>query len=608
VKAPSRVVGGGAFARGQHEAPGSSRSRRTRGAPGLLARVVGAALWLMACDPAEKGPSFPVNRCSSDKDCADGSRCFEELALCGLDDAVNPYEVVLRVTPREGEGTLASHTFAPMELAASRDDLTLDVPAPLVIDGLISAGDARIRAEVTFRPISERRGLPATAVSVTSQRNSAADPHNFTVSLPPDTRYSVQILPLGDDSLRYPPAYVDYQTSADATSFTFDYQNLITLEQTLVDTQGTPLHETWIRLRDLSSGRVVSSFARTEQGAFSLVMLGAEDEDAPSVLDLENTVLEVDLDPTLAWQEVIHVPASRIDRSGRAPVRVPVVPERVRFLGAVERVDPQAPELPNAGLMFVSNFPAPNLPGDLRNRDWCRGHESPDELPLFSCSTRRMVSADEAGRISIDLLPGNYDVFVVPLRERDSNARVTTRHFSVSVETQPGGAPQGTVSFELMPAAALSGAIMDAEGKPLPNVVVRSVALSLTGTLGEVAAYNQPSSVPTDAQGRYALALDAGYYDIVVEPPAASGYPLLYYINRPFDPGARENTDVYFTLQPPVIVSGTAQSEGRPLAGASIDAFAMVTDLRGRQRAVSIGRAVSDDEGRYVLTLPPEIR
>lgn len=606
MKALDRAVKGGAFAREAAEAPGSARSKRGQRAR-LLLRSVWVALWFMACDPAEKGLSFPVNRCGGDKDCARGSRCFDELGLCGRDEAESPYEVVLRVTPSGGGDTLARYTFAPLHLAESRDDLTLDVPAPLTVAGLVSAGEAPIRAEVTFRPISERRGVPAAAVSVTSLKTSAADDSNFKVRLPPDTRYSVQILPLGDDSLNYPPAYVEYQTGKDAPRFAFDYQNLITLEQTLVDTQDTPLHDTWVRLRDASSGRVVSSLARTDQGAFRLVMLAPEG-DAPSVLELESTVLQVDLDPSAAWQEVIEVPATRIDRSGQAPVRVPLVPERVRFSGAVERVDLASPELPNAELTFVSSFPVPSTPGELRDRDWCRSVEAPGEPPSFTCSTRRVVSSGETGRFTIDLLPGNYEVFVVPPRESDSSVRVTTGRFGVSVETQPGGATQGTVSFELNPAAALSGAIMDTDGKPLPNVVVRSVALSLVGTLGEVAAYNQPSSAATDAQGRYSLALDAGYYDIVVEPPAASGYPLLYFINRAFDPGARQDNDVYFTLQPPVIVSGTAQSAGEPLAGASIDAFALVTDLRGYQRAVSIGRAVSDDEGRYVLTLPPEVR
>ena len=60
-------------------------------------------------------------------------------------------------------------------------------------------------------------------------------------------------------------------------------------------------------------------------------------------------------------------------------------------------------------------------------------------------------------------------------------------------------------------------------------------------------------------------------------------------------------------VQAPVPVSGAIMTTGtEPIASADIRAFAIITDGAG-ERSVPIARCTTDEEGRFILLLPPSL-
>ncbi len=567
-------------------------------------------LWaLAACK--ESIPKIPRNHCTTQSDCGGASRCDEGRQLCVADEVETPYLIALQVTNKSpSNGKVRRHTFEPFTLKGTDTSANLSIPAGVTASGFVGAmgkdGRQAIRTELTFMPMTDHEGAPVSPVVATSRDTlDAMDQSNLRVTLASNTRYEVTAVPLGEASRRLPPGHFSFDTKL-ATRFDFVFPAVEPFVGLAQDEVGTALEELWVRVVHSKTRAVLSSTGVVDKdGKLELYV-------NPSVLGGDAYVFEVNLDSKHPWETVIDVDPSRVDTDKQNALVLPVVPRFVRFRGIVEKsvVVP----LSSADLTFVSDFPIPNVPGEVGNRDFCRSNLAGDVRPPFACRSVRRGTTDDKGRFEVELLPGDYRVFLSPATGGENVNRATTLAGSAVIETQAADGPQRGQVYMLEPGPRYQGTVRAWDGRPLENVLVRAVALGVVGYLDEVAEYNRPSETVTDKDGIFTLAVDVGIYDLVARPTVTSGYPWRYvawrYVaNRvlngkdtPLD--APLDVVAGFLLPIPVLLAGTLHEDGQVAAGASVDAFALVPGEGGR-RAVPIARTTTDEKGGYTLLLSP---
>jgi len=549
----------------------------------------------------ESAPKVVRNHCSTDGECSGASRCDEGRALCVADEVETPYLIALQVANKSPtNGKVRRHTFEPFMLTKSDTSADFTIPVGVTASGFVGAlgmdgNRVAVRAELTFMPMSDHEGAPVAPVVATCRDSlDAMDGTNLRVTLATNTRYEVTAIPLGDGSTRLPPAYFSFDTKESAR-FDFVFPEVEPFRGFVLDEMGTALEDLWVRVVHSKTRTVLSSIGIVgKDGKLELFV-------NPSVLGGDDYHFEVSLDPARAWDSVIEVDPSRVDAEKDNTLVLPVVPRFVRFRGIVEKSADV--RLSSADLTFVSDFPIPNVPGEVGNRDFCRSTIPGDVRPPFRCRSVRRGTTGDNGRFEVALLPGDYRVFLSPATDGENVNRATTLAGTAVIETQAADGPQRGQVYMLETGLRYQGMVRAPDGSPVENVLVRAVALGVVGYLDEVAAYNRPSETVTDEDGRFNLAVDVGLYDLVARPAVTSGYPWVYVANRVVN--VKDGPLEVASLLPiPVLLAGTLKEDGQVAAGASVDAFALVPGEGGR-RAVPIARTTTDEQGRYTLLLSP---
>ncbi len=574
----------------------------------MLTFVLAGVLAGAAC--GENKPAPLRNYCADDRDCAADARCKREVSHCFALKTSTPYSLVLQATTQTASaGEVARHTFPVFELGASDNDHDLTIPIGLSLQGTVGVdneGDTRaVKSQLLFKPNSEP-GLPVAAITASSRARLDEQGQNFSVTLTPNTMYRVTVYPLGQDSTRYPPLVTELDSSklaADSpVTFMYSGAGLETFRGFLIDEKGVPLTGHWVRIIDLETRDVVSSIGVVgELGELKLSV-------NPNVLANKAYIFEIDLDDQNAWATVIEADHTHIDPAKDNTITIPVIPNYVRFQGTVDKSSEIA-NLSSTDLTFVSEFPVPNVPGEVGGRDFCRATLPSDTKSPFRCHSTRQGTTDDEGRFNVALLPGDYRVFLSPNRDSQNVDRATTQATTAVIETQPGDAPQQGQLYMLATGSRYRGAVRAKDGEPLDNVLVRAVALGLPGYLGEVATYNRTSEAVSGREGAFELPVDVGYYDLVARPAASIGFPWMYVPNQAIGVQKETINVAGFVLPTPLLLAGTlAREGGKPQGSASVDAYALVQGFDGGRRAVLIGQTLTDAEGHYSLLLTSQVR
>jgi hypothetical protein len=236
--------------------------------------------------------------------------------------------------------------------------------------------------------------------------------------------------------------------------------------------------------------------------------------------------------------------------------------------------------------------------------DWCRW----EEAARITCSGRFQTTSDERGHYEIDLLPGEYDAYILPRASEPSSEGLIVTKYERYVITEQTAAGGGEILMAKR-GSSYAGTLL-AAGVASPGVTVRALRrptppFSLWGT---IANFNRNQSVVTDRKGRFELWPDVGYYDFVLETASDSNFPWKFWLDCPNGPGAGGALR-RLDLSTPVVVSGVVEYEGdrTRLPNARIEAFAVVEGKNGERRSVLIGRTTSDSNGEYSLVLPPQV-
>lgn len=190
---------------------------------------------------------------------------------------------------------------------------------------------------------------------------------------------------------------------------------------------------------------------------------------------------------------------------------------------------------------------------------------------------RVSATTDFTGQASLDLIPSdtgnrNYQVSVTP--DAASNFGALTTTITVA---PPGGYGQ---PIYLPLRAALSGRVLDPSGKPLRNLTVTLwTSTVLPPTVTPFNGTASPPQTVSDLDGRFAVRLDKGTWDVGLIPPADSMLPRLWLS------GTNVQSDVDLgTLMVPRGVSVTAVirgSTGAVLGHAMVRLYTIAPDCNG---------------------------
>jgi hypothetical protein len=231
---------------------------------------------------------------------------------------------------------------------------------------------------------------------------------------------------------------------------------------------------------------------------------------------------------------------------------------------------------------------------------------------LVGAFTLQMVTGAGGGPIGctgVELAPGAFEGRVLP-GTYEVEIRPLEPELGVYVgEIVVVGMDQIGQIFEMPARARLSGVVQRSVDQPIADARVRAVPqgvpLPFEPTRTE-ALLNRPADSVSDTLGRFLLPLDVGVYDLVVEPPPGSGYPWIVRSEYEIS-GVATELDEVFDVQIPVAARGVASyDDGAPVAGAEIEAFAIV-GVDGLEHAVPIGRTSTEPDGSFVIILPPQI-
>jgi len=204
---------------------------------------------------------------------------------------------------------------------------------------------------------------------------------------------------------------------------------------------------------------------------------------------------------------------------------------------------------------------------------------------------RTVLRTDAAGRFATVLPPGNYEAFVEP----DDAAFAKTR-ISVSVS-----ASDRTLVLRTARRGAVSGKVRIADGRALGNAEVLWAPAVSRRSAAPAWSAPRPGRTRTDDEGRFALPLDEGDYDVTVIPAPGTGFPRFVAPRRPVGPNDATLDD--FVVPAPTRVSLSMKSpDGQAIARAVVRAFAYVAS---GGTYVEVGQTMSDTAGQFELLLGP---
>lgn len=229
-------------------------------------------------------------------------------------------------------------------------------------------------------------------------------------------------------------------------------------------------------------------------------------------------------------------------------------------------------------------------------------------------SFRVSAESDAEGAVDVELVPGTYQVLVVPPSSdspEDGPAQLEAL-WEIKEDSQCCGK-----AFILSDRVLLTGSVETAAGTGVPALPVLA-SPTLPGTrdyfsraLESLELLPRQSTSTTEERGRFAMQVDPGTFDIAIQAPTGTGFSWLVLPATVVAPveqvaGAPLGSLV---LPSPAVVVGTAALQGTPAPSALVRAYLPLLDPESGApaRVVAIGEVVTDADGRFVLPLPPTI-
>jgi len=372
------------------------------------------------------------------------------------------------------------------------------------------------------------------------------------------------------------------------------HEVLLVTETTTVDTftfpisrDGGSLEGFTAELVDASTGTRVSTLARLSATSTAAVVRVLRQQGARA------RRLDLLLSPPPPLREAEALPELRYDfvAGTTPPILYPALPPPVVVEGTVGgRAREDEPPSPVTSTLELASVEI----------DTAATPGSSDKPRLRFV---RRVRTDGQGRYSVRLPPGRYQITATP-DAPGRWAKIAADDARIAAEP----AVQRGRLVALGPAVEVRGRCRLADGRALAGarVLARPASVLAQPAQGEAAPavvsramWPREASTETDADGAFTLALDSGRYDVTIAPAPGTRYPWLVVTSRfvgqePIDLGA-------LVVPAPVNASlRVHDANDNPILGAVVRAYAAP---REGTVAVEIGRAMTDNEGRFDMDL-----
>lgn len=444
---------------------------------------------------------------------------------------------------------------------------TLALDPVVTLTGLVSVGGALggplAGTVVATRP-SRISGRPDVVYSATVDPVSGG--YKLLVSRnQAGEQYVVRLAP--SDPTLVPPTQ---RTMAALTDHEVDFAlpDPLTLPQlhgTVVDSLQQPLAGVQLQATDPTSGQVLSTTVTSDvTGAFSLRLVASP----PGTVQLTATPASASsMLPTLT-QLVDTSKLSPTTGALTVNLAMPALPATVRVNYAIQGASSSGAVTPVPGAVCVFTAPV----GDTQTA--AQGGSG------TQATYTAMATAASDGSVAVDLIPSatsyrSYTVTISP--DASSNFQPLTTNINVG-PASGWGAP---ISLLLRP--QLSGRVVDTNGQAIPSLTVLPALATLGETVGAqvYAALTAPTAISADDDGRFAVRLNPGTWDIGIIPAAATMLPRVW-----FDKLNVSGGDV--TLANPIVIpmgvvvhGNVVDATGMPVSDADVRIYTVTTANAG---------------------------
>lgn len=564
-----------------------------------LAAAAGCSL------PYATEDALAANVCTADSDCPEGSVCAavgdESTCVSGGADLSR---IVFEVRPAPGSGLAASSLVEPDSLPPADSSQLIDydirLPAQVnVAQGQVflpCADNAAVPAKVTFQPVPGIEGLLEGQTYVAESVADDAGNEAIEVDIP-EGLYDLYIQPHPDPAVfpgctTAPPMFLPGWDITSAEGLVAKAEPQLVLDGTLKLSQKEDFTKWFIEVVEPLRGQIISQIVQPEQVGIAL--------EVPFQVAFDWTARSrftpiIRLRPPQgSGKPVIHWSLDAVALLGIVDGKVPVTLD-------VSSIDTQPRPVDGQVLHDSDTVPATVT---LRSM-------SVSKVQLARYET--VVETDANGHFEAALPPGVYQVIARP-HEDGLALGVTTWDIDQDTDCFCGN------SVQVPAATTLAGSVSTPSGDAA-DVEVR-LTPAATGALPYLGAVSTLDVPPRPAStfaryGQFKLSVDPGLFDLSIITPRDSGYPWLVRPNQPISGSQADGSPTVLSLEPfelqnPVVIQGTVRDPGNAvLPGATIRAWIEVGASEGSgiaPSAVQIGETIADENGAYVLLLPPSIK
>ncbi len=196
------------------------------------------------------------------------------------------------------------------------------------------------------------------------------------------------------------------------------------------------------------------------------------------------------------------------------------------------------------------------------------------------------VATDDSGSFFTVLPPGSYDVTIAPL---EGTGFAKTKVL-VDVASNVSNV---ALTLEPLPTTTVTGRVRLSDGRILSNATV-------SATPHDVDFPPRPATTRTDGDGRFALALDRGAYDLTIQPEDGTGFPWIV-VTRAVGGAALDVGELTVPVPVPLAFSIRDPSQSsNPIVRAVVRIFAKPAD---GGMYVEVGRGMTDPDGKCEVLL-----
>ena len=486
--------------------------------------------------------------------------------------------------------------FPALDLDPQSGQFVLTLDPQVTLEGVVRIGSGTTAELVPATVVATRPSrIPGRPdVYYQSTVNPATGEYKLVVS--PNlggTNETYTLRVTASDPTLVPPKQLQVKALEDQT-LDLVFEDPLTLPEVhgaVLDSLSNPVPGMQVKAIDPGTSRVVSTTATTDaRGAFSLRLVANPPEQI--VVEAAPTADAAGALPSLALDVSTKLGAAN---ALTANLRVPPLPAPSHLYYKVGGTSPSGADTPvmGAACVFTADVTDPNATDG-------------------TVATYQAVGTTDAlGNVTVDLIPadsGNraYTVTVTP------DAASTFGASSQQVSVGPQGGFGGSITLQLRP--QLSGSVYGPDDTAVRGLMVVPSQATVAATIGPspYATSTAPPQTVADADGRFALRLDAGVWDIGLIPPPESMLPRLWMTGTDVE----QDTDFGAIVLPRgVLVRGVLHDpSGNPLGLANVRLYTVAAGNAACSDASCLApprlraEGSSGTDGQVGLILPSEPR